>query len=80
MEPHCEMCDKTEQLVNTQDGYFCNEHYRVYKRGKSVGREVNTVRCGNCGEMTVPDRRCIRCGNTLTSTGEVIRIGGHRDC
>lgn len=40
MEPHCEKCDSTDQLVFTQDGAFCRAHYPEYKRRKVVGQEI----------------------------------------
>lgn len=37
----CDHCESDFRVVYTQDGNFCEEHYRAYKRGRAVGREVH---------------------------------------
>lgn len=79
----CDNCGSEDQVVRTQVGNFCREHYRHFKRGKAHPQEVGTVRCDNCGNLVLrggPYLQCHLCGNQLNADGSVLRIGGHPDC
>lgn len=75
----CDECSSEDQVVKTERGNFCQEHYRYFKRGKAQGQVVGTVTCENCGGPN-PGDHCWMCGHWLNSDGSVLRIGGHPNC
>lgn len=77
----CVFCDGVNQLVAVDGiGQVCVTCYPKVKRGKSAPTEVKTVYCENCHSSIIVRGRCIQCGNHVSSTGEMIRVGGHEDC
>lgn len=78
----CVFCSGTEQLVSVSGvGQVCRRCYPTVKRRQAQPEEVKTVYCENCRSVVLGGGgRCIQCGNHVTSTGEVFRIGGHEDC
>lgn len=40
MKKLCTYCGSDDQVVSTEDGDFCRECYRIYKRGRSQGQPV----------------------------------------